>query len=242
MADYQRFFNRVQFELAGGVGNTNAALPTDQRLLGYTEGAKDPALETLYFQYGRYLLIACSRTPGVPANLQGIWNKEMRPPWSANYTTNINAQMNYWPAEVTNLPEMHQVFLQFVNNVSKTGAVTAKEFYRAGGWAVHHNSDIWSLSNPVGDIGNGDPMWANWTMGSPWLAQHLWWHYEFTQDKAWLRQTAYPLMKGAAQFCLDFLVKDKAGYLVTAPSLSPENRFLTTRVRQAVYPLPLRWT
>jgi alpha-L-fucosidase 2 len=225
IADYQRFFNRVSFSLAGSTANANAALPTDQRLLSYTEGAKDPALESLYFQYGRYLLIASSRTPGVPANLQGIWNKEMRPPWSANYTTNINAQMNYWPAEVTNLPEMHEVFLQFVNNVSKTGAVTAKEFYHAGGWAVHHNSDIWGLSNPVGDIGKGDPTWANWTMGSPWLAQHLWWHYEFTQDKTWLRQTAYPLMKGAAQFCLDFLVADKNGYLVTAPSVSPENRF-----------------
>ncbi len=224
-ADYHKYFNRVSFSLPAPADNKNAALPTDQRLLGYTEGAKDPALEMLYFQYGRYLLIASSRTPGVPANLQGIWNKEMRPPWSANYTTNINVQMNYWPAEVMNLSEMHRPMLEFIKNTAVTGAVTAKEFYHARGWAVHHNSDIWALSNPVGDIGNGDPKWANWTMGSPWLAQHLWMHYQFTKDKTFLQQTAYPLMKGAAQFCLDFLVEDKNGFLVTAPSLSPENNF-----------------
>lgn len=224
-ADYHKYFNRVSFSLPAPADNKNAALPTDQRLLGYTEGAKDPALEMLYFQYGRYLLIASSRTPGVPANLQGIWNKEMRPPWSANYTTNINVQMNYWPAEVMNLTEMHHPMLEFIKNAAVTGAVTAKEFYHARGWAVHHNSDIWALSNPVGDIGKGDPKWANWTMGSPWLAQHLWMHYQFTKDKTFLQQTAYPLMKGAAQFCLDFLVEDKNGFLVTAPSLSPENNF-----------------
>jgi len=224
-ADYHKYFNRVSFSLPAPADNKNAALPTDQRLLGYTEGAKDPALEMLYFQYGRYLLIASSRTPGVPANLQGIWNKEMRPPWSANYTTNINVQMNYWPAEVMNLSEMHRPMLEFIKNAAVTGAVTAKEFYHARGWAVHHNSDIWALSNPVGDIGKGDPKWANWTMGSPWLAQHLWMHYQFTKDKTFLQQTAYPLMKGAAQFCLDFLVEDKNGFLVTAPSLSPENNF-----------------
>lgn len=224
-ADYRKYFDRVSFTLAAPADNKNTDLPTDQRLLAYTEGAKDPALETLYFQYGRYLLIACSRTPAVPANLQGIWNKEMRPPWSANYTTNINVQMNYWPAEVTNLSEMHKPLLEFVKNTSVTGTVTAWEFYRARGWALHHNSDIWALTNPVGDIGNGDPMWANWTMGSPWLSQHLWWHYQYTKDKNFLQQTAYPIMKGAAQFCLDFLVEDKNGYLVTAPSLSPENTF-----------------
>lgn len=231
-ADYHKYFNRVSFTLATPADNKNAALPTDQRLIGYTEGAKDPALETLYFQYGRYLLISSSRTPGVPANLQGIWNKEMRPPWSANYTTNINVQMNYWPAEAVNLSEMHKPMLDFIKNASVTGAVTAQEFYRARGWAVHHNSDIWALSNPVGDIGNGDPMWANWTMGSPWLSQHMWWHYQYTKDKNFLQQTAYPLMKGAAAFCLDFLVEDKNGYLVTAPSLSPENTFYDDKGRK----------
>jgi alpha-L-fucosidase 2 len=226
LADFHHYFNRVSFTLAVPADNTNASLPTDQRLLGYTEGAKDPALETLYFQYGRYLLISSSRTKSVPANLQGIWNKELRPPWSSNYTTNINVQMNYWPAEPTNLSEMHLPLLDFIKNAAVTGKVTAREFYHAGGWAVHHNSDIWALSNPVGDIGKGDPMWANWTMGSPWLSQHLWTHYQFTKDKKFLKETAYPLMKGAVEFCLDWLVEDKDGYLVTAPSFSPENSFI----------------
>lgn len=226
LADFHTYFNRVSFSLAAPADNANAALPTDERLLGYTEGAQDPSFETLYFQYGRYLLISCSRPGGVPANLQGIWNKELRPPWSANYTTNINVQMNYWPAEPLNLSEMHLPLMNFIKNAAVTGAVTSKEFYHTGGWAVHHNSDIWALSNPVGDIGKGDPMWANWTMGSPWLSQHLWAHYAFTKDKIFLRETAYPLMKGAAAFCLDWLVADKNGFLVTAPSVSPENMFI----------------
>ncbi|MEO6329910.1 MAG: glycoside hydrolase family 95 protein [Ginsengibacter sp.] len=226
VADYHHYFNRVSFTLAGPADNKNAKLPTDERLLGYTEGVKDLSFETMYFQYGRYLLISCSRTPGVPANLQGIWNKELRPPWSSNYTTNINVQMNYWPAELTNLSEMHLPLMDFINNVAATGRVTAKEFYHTKGWALHHNSDIWALTNPVGDIGKGDPMWANWAMGSPWLSQHLWTHYAFTKDKKFLKEQAYPLMKEAAQFCLDWLVEDKNGYLVTAPSFSPENNFL----------------
>lgn len=226
LADYHKYFSRVSFTLAAPANNSNAALPMDERLVGYAEGADDPSLETLYFQFGRYLLISCSRPGGVAANLQGIWNKELRPPWSANYTTNINVQMNYWPAETLNLSEMHMPLLEFIKAAAVTGAVTSKEFYHTGGWAVHHNSDIWALSNPVGDIGHGDPMWANWTMGSPWLSQHLWWHYTFTKDKKFLRETAYPLMKGAAAFCLDWLVEDKNGQLVTAPSVSPENQFI----------------
>ena len=232
LADFHKYFNRVLFKLAVPTDNKNAALPTDERLLGYTEGAKDLSFETMYFQYGRYLLISSSRLAGVPANLQGIWNKELRPPWSANYTTNINVQMNYWPAEVTNLSEMHLPLMDFIKNVATTGAVTSKEFYHTKGWALHHNSDIWALSNPVGDIGKGDPMWANWTMGSPWLSQHLWTHYAFTKDKKFLKEKAYPLMKGAAEFCLDFLVEDKNGYLVTAPSFSPENSFIDDKGKQ----------
>jgi alpha-L-fucosidase 2 len=232
LTDFHTYFNRVSFTLATPSDNRNAVLPTDERLMGYAEGAQDPSLETLYFQYGRYLLISCSRPGGAAANLQGIWNKEMRPPWSANYTTNINVQMNYWPAEVANLSEMHQPMLDYIKDVSVTGAVTAKEFYHTRGWAVHHNSDIWGLSNPVGDIGKGDPKWANWTMGSPWLAQHLWTHYSFTKDKKFLREKAYPLMKGAAAFCLDWLVTDKNGYLVTAPALSPENGFFDDNGKQ----------
>lgn len=231
-ADYHRYFNRVSFKLASPAANRNSLLPTDERLVSYTKGARDPALETLYFQYGRYLLISSSRTSGVPANLQGIWNKELRPPWSSNYTTNINVQMNYWPAEVANLSEMHMPLINFIKNLAVTGSGTAKEFYHAKGWAVHHNSDIWALSNPVGDIGHGDPTWANWTMGSPWLSQHLWWHYQFTKDKKYLKEVAYPLMRGAAQFCFDWLVEDKNGYLVTAPSVSPENTFIDDKGRK----------
>ena len=232
LADFHKYFNRVSFKLAAPANNTNAALPADERLLHYTEGAADPSLETMYFQYGRYLLISCSRPGGVPANLQGIWNKELRPPWSSNYTTNINLQMNYWPAEPLNLSEMHLPLMDFIKDAAVTGAVTAREFYHAKGWAVHHNSDIWALSNPVGDLGKGDPTWANWTMGSPWLSQHLWAHYAFTKDKKFLEETAYPLMKGAAAFCLDWLVEDKNGYLVTTPSVSPENTFIDDSGKQ----------
>lgn len=223
-ADFHRYFDRVKFSLQVPADNANALLPTNERLVGYTNGAHDPSLETLYFQYGRYLLISCSRPGGVPANLQGIWNKELRASWSSNYTTNINVQMNYWPAEPVNLSEMHEPLFDLIHELAITGKVTAHDFYNAHGWVVHHNSDIWALSNPVGDKGRGDPKWANWNMGAPWLSRHLWEHYLFTQDKAFLQQS-YPLMKGAAEFLLDYMVTYK-GYLVTAPSVSPENDFI----------------
>ncbi|WP_266367650.1 glycoside hydrolase family 95 protein [Tellurirhabdus rosea] len=223
VADYQTYFNRVSLNL----GPSQApSLPTDERLQRYATGQEDKNLEMLYFNFGRYLLISSSRTPGVPANLQGIWNPYMRPPWSSNYTTNINAQENYWPAESTNLPEMHGSLLTFIGNLAKTGAVTAKTFYGVNGWTVAHNSDIWAMTNPVGDFGQGDPGWANWNMGGAWLSTHLWEHYAFSQDKAFLRQQAYPLLKGAAQFCLEWLVEDKNGNLITSPSTSPENIFV----------------
>ncbi|GAB2594963.1 glycoside hydrolase family 95 protein [Spirosoma areae] len=224
ITDYQQFFNRVNLNL----GQSNApALPTDERLKRYAEGQEDRHLEMLYFNFGRYLLISSSRTPAVPANLQGIWNPYLRPPWSSNYTTNINAQENYWPVESTNLAEMHRPLLTFIGNLAQTGAITAKTFYGVDGWSVGHNSDIWAMSNPVGDFGKGDPVWANWNMGGAWLSTHLWEHFMFTQDKTYLRQEAYPLMKGAAQFCLSWLVEDKNGRLITSPSTSPENQFLT---------------
>ncbi|RKR85115.1 alpha-L-fucosidase 2 [Mucilaginibacter gracilis] len=223
--DYHHYFNRVNFSLKTPAVNTNAKLPTEERLAAYSVTSPDPELETLYFQYSRYLLISSSRPGGVPANLQGIWNKEMRPPWSSNYTTNINVQMNYWPAEVANLSEMHLPFIDYIKNASVTGKETATNFYHTRGWAVHHNSDIWAISNPVGDLGGGTPTWANWSMGSPWLSQHLWWHYQFTKDKRYLAKTAYPIMKSAAQFCMDWLVPYN-GHLVTAPSVSPENVFI----------------
>ena len=210
------------------LGSTpQAEKATDVRLREYAAGAADPALEALYFQFGRYLLVSGSR-PGSPAlNLQGIWNPHVRPPWSSNYTVNINTQMNYWPAETTNLAECHQPLLRFIGDLAKTGAVTARHFYGARGWCVHHNSDIWALSNPVGDFGQGDPRWANWPMAGVWLSQHLWERYAFGGDAAWLRDAGYPLMKGAAEFAMDWLVEGPDGFLVTAPSTSPENAFRT---------------
>jgi alpha-L-fucosidase 2 len=223
--DYQTYFNRVQLKLAN---KDTVNLPTDQRLKRYATGALDPYLETLYFQYGRYLLISSSRTPFVPANLQGLWNPYLQPPWSSNYTMNINAEENYWLAENTNLSEMHVPLLQFIGNLATTGKTTAKTFYNMPGWVVHHNSDIWAMSNPVGNFGNGDPSWANWPMGGTWASTHLWQHYLFTGDKQYLEQKAYPLMRGAAEFCLAWLVKDSSGNFITSPSTSPENTFKTT--------------
>lgn len=221
--DYTTFFNRVKFSL----GKTTAPdLPTDERLKRYATGAEDKNLEILYFQYGRYLMIAASRTAAVPMNLQGIWNPYMRPPWSSNYTLNINAEENYWAVETANLSEMHQPMMDFIANVAKTGAITAHNFFGTNGWTACHNSDIWAMSNPVGDFGGGDPCWANWYMGGAWLSTHLWEHFAFTQDKTFLREKAYPLMKGAVTFCLEWLVPDKEGFLITSPSTSPENIYI----------------
>src|SRR5690606_31746650 len=154
----------------------------------------DLTLEQFFFQYGRYLLISSSSAGGAPANLQGIWNKEMRPPWSSNYTININTQMNYWPAESGNLSELHAPLLAFIQDLSKTGRKTATAYYKASGWVAHHNSDIWALSNAVGDVGVGDPLWDNWYIGRAWLSQHLWEHYDFNLDIPFLEKEAYPTM------------------------------------------------
>ena len=222
--DYQSFFNRVHLDL----GKTPTSLiPMDVRLKRYAAGAEDRDLEVLYFQFGRYLLISGSRTKAVPMNLQGIWNPYMRPPWSSNYTVNINVETNYWLAENTNLSELHAPLLEWTENVSKTGAVTAKTFLGMEGWMACHNSDIWAMSNPVGDFGKGHPVWANWYLGGAWLSTHLWEHYSFSQDKEYLKE-AFPLIKGAAQFCLNWLVEGENGYLMTSPGSSPENRFYTT--------------
>jgi len=235
VADFESYFNRVSLSLPNTHDNAsiNGKLPSDFRLKLYAYGNYDPELEALYFQYGRYLLISSSRPGGSAANLQGIWNKDPHPAWSSNYTININTQMNYWPAETTNLSEMHAPLLQLIQNISQTGKVTAKEFYGAKGWVAHHNSDIWALSNPVGNKGDGDPVWANWYMGGNWLCQHLWEHYSFTGDKEFLRNTAYPVMKEAALFCFDWLI-EKDGYLITSPSTSPENLFVVDNSSYAV--------
>lgn len=221
--DYQKFFNRVDLNL----GETTAPdLPTDERLLRYADGKEDKNLEILYFNFGRYLLISSSRTLGVPANLQGLWNPHLSPPWSSNYTMNINLEENYWLAENTNLSEMHQSLLSFIKNLSITGKVTAKTFYGVNeGWAAAHNSDIWAMTNPVGQFGKEDPMWACWPMAGAWLSTHIWEHYTFTKDQNYLKKEGYPLMKGAAEFCLGWLVTDKNGNLITSPSTSPENQY-----------------
>lgn len=222
LADMHNYFDRVELRLSAG----HSTLATDERLAAYTKGAIDPGLEALYFQYGRYLLICSSRTPGVPANLQGIWNAELRAPWSSNYTTNINVQMNYWLAEECNLPEMVQPLIDFIGDLAVTGRNAARQLYGAKGWVVHHNSDIWAMATPVGDKGRGEPKWANWPMGGAWLVRHLWEHYCYTGDRQFLKDTALPLMKGAAEFIEDWLVPDAHGRLVTAPSMSPENDFI----------------
>ena len=224
LADYRGFYDRVQLDL----GSDEApALPTDRRLERYATGAEDKPLEELYFNFGRYLLISSSRTPEVPANLQGLWNPYLRPPWSSNYTLNINAEENYWLAGPANLSELHTPLLGFIGNLAETGSATARNYYNSRGWAAAHNSDIWAMSNPVGDYGQGDPNWANWNMGGTWLATHLWEHYLFTLDTAYLRQEAFPLMRGATQFCLDWLVRDYQGHWITSPSTSPEAKYRT---------------
>ncbi|MEO6528666.1 MAG: glycoside hydrolase family 95 protein [Gemmatimonadaceae bacterium] len=229
IADHRALFERVSLELlpATPPATPPAAppqdLPTDERVL--KGGAKDLQLVALFFQYGRYLLIASSRPGTQPANLQGIWNEQTRPPWSSNYTININAQMNYWPAETTNLAELHEPFMEFIEHVAVSGHKTAQVNYGARGWVAHHNSDIWAQSAPVGAYGSGDPVWANWHGGSAWLSQHMWEHYAFGGDRAFLRDRAYPVMKAAVEFYLDFLVPNEKGFLVTSPSASPELRF-----------------
>lgn len=223
LQDFQKLFNRVSLQLNEKETN-KSNLPTDIRLEQYAKGEKDAGLEALFFQYGRYLLISSSRTHNAPANLQGIWNNKLRAPWSSNYTTNINLQMNYWPVESASLSELFFPLDDFVKNVSVTGAETAKSYYHANGWVLHHNSDIWATTNPVGDFGKGDPMWANWYMGANWLSRHLWEHYQYTGDTEYLKKV-YPIIKGAAEFSLDWLQQDKNGYLVTMPSTSPENKY-----------------
>jgi alpha-L-fucosidase 2 len=224
--DFRKYFDRVSLQL----GDTeNEKLSTIDRLNRYASGKTDNSLVALFYQYSRYLLISSSRPGGLPANLQGLWNESVRPPWSSNYTTNINAQMNYWGAETGNLSEMHQPLFDFIERLAKNGAITAKNYYAAGGWVCHHNTDIWAMTNPVGDFGEGDPGWANWGMGGVWLSTHLWEHYAFNLNKTYLKNQAYPLIKGATQFCLDFLTSDQKGNLLTAPSTSPENLYITDR-------------
>lgn len=217
-ASHRRLFRRVQLDL-GKTPAEIAALPTDERAARYRL-EDDPRLAALYFQYGRYLLISSSRPGTQPANLQGIWNEHMTPPWESKYTVNINTEMNYWPAEVTNLAECHEPLLRMVSELVENGARTARVHWGARrGWVCHHNTDLWRQTAPI-----DGPLWGFWPTGGAWLCQHLWEHYEFNPDRAYLARV-YPVLKGAAEFFLDTLVEEpKTRWLVTNPSLSPENR------------------
>lgn len=214
VADHQALFRRVSIDL----GQTDAAtLPTDQRIQNFSSG-NDPDLAALVFQYGRYLLIASSRPGGQPANLQGLWNDSLKPAWDSKWTVNINTEMNYWPAEVGNLSECTEPLFDMIADCAVTGRKTAEEHYGARGWVLHHNTDLWRGTAPINASNHGI-----WPSGGSWLCHHLWEHYLFTGDQSFLAKRAYPLMKGAALFFVDYLVRDPiTGKLISGPSNSPE--------------------
>jgi alpha-L-fucosidase 2 len=234
VADYQKLFNRTTLTFDNppppGSGASRAASrrsatreggPTDERLKAAAGGGVDPQLIALYFQFGRYLLISSSRPGSMAANLQGIWNESLSPPWESKYTININIQMNYWPAEITNLSELHEPLFDLIDRGKEDGRRVARTLYGAGGFVLHHNTDLWGDAIPIDQAGSGV-----WPMGAAWLSLHLWDHYDFTRDLAFLRNRGYPTMKEAAQFLLDYMIIDPQGRLITGPSLSPENRYL----------------
>ena len=218
LSDYQKLYHRVSIDLGNGLTDH---LPTSQRLRYCREGVDDPSLAALILQYTRYLTIAGSRPGSQPMNLQGIWNDLTAPPWSSNYTNNINVEMNYWPCEVLGLPECHLPLMDMLEELAVSGKRTAREYYHMNGWVTHHNTDLWRSTEPACE----DASWSWWPFGGVWLCEHIWTHYEYTQDEAFLRRM-YPVLRGAAEFMLDFLTEDKNGYMVTAPSISPENKFI----------------
>lgn len=221
-AEHAAMYNRVGIDLH--TPDAVATLPTDTRRKLFAAGGEDAGLAALFFQYGRYLLMASSRPGTQPANLQGVWNWEMMLAWSANYTTNINVQMNYWPAEVGNLSECHMPFMEFNREIAVTGAITASNLYNCRGWVTHHNVDLWRETSPVG-YGKHSSKCSLWPMGGVWTVQHMWEHYLFTRDDSFLRDMAYPVLRGSARFVLDFLCDDGKGKLTTCPSTVPENRY-----------------
>lgn len=233
VASYQSLFGRLTLDI-GSSGPEVEALPTIARLARFKSGKTDPGLINTYFQYGRYLLISSSRPGGMPANLQGIWAWQMNPPWNADFHTNINVQMNYWPAETTNLAECHLPLFDLMDSLVKPGSKVAQVQYGARGWVVHHLTDPWGFTAPA------DGLQGIWPVGAAWLAEHPYEHYQFSGDKKFLQQRAWPLMKGAGQFILDFLVEAPAGSpvagkLVTNPSYSPENEFFLPNGQTAVF-------
>jgi alpha-L-fucosidase 2 len=216
LSDHQKLFRRVALDLPGSPA---ANLPTDERLQNAPK-ANDPGLAALVFQYGRYLMIASSREGGQPANLQGIWNESLKPPWDSKFTCNINTEMNYWPAEVANLAECHAPLFDALDELMISGRRTAKNHYNAHGWVLHHNFDLWRGTAPINNSNHGI-----WVTGGAWLCQHLWWHYEFSGDREFLKLRAYPVMKEAALFFTDFLVEDPRNtnhWLISTPGNSPE--------------------
>ena len=239
IADYQHFYDRVKLQLGAttpdgfpsDIPTTDVLLRQSSLSSGEGRGRVCSYLEMLYFQFGRYLLISCSRTKGVPANLQGLWTPHLWSPWRGNYTVNINLEENYWPAFTANLAEMAEPLDDFIRALAENGRHSAHHFYGIDkGWCSSHNSDLWAMTNPVGE-NRESPMWSCWNMGGAWLVQTLWEHYLFTQDKQYLLSTAYPLMKGAADFCIDWLVPNPNNpqELITAPSTSPENEYITDK-------------
>jgi alpha-L-fucosidase 2 len=218
IADYQRLFRKVDIDLGNGPGKYYT---TDSRLTAMKNGYEDTDLLELYYQYGRYLLISSSRPGGLPANLQGIWADGMNPPWSADYHININLQMNYWPSEITNLGELQEPFIDFIDALRPNARKAAKELYGMKGIVCHHTTDLWHYTEPTGLL-----VWGMWPMGIAWSCQNIWDHFLFEGDTAYLRSKSYPIMKEAAEFCMNWLTKDpKTGYLVSGPSISPENSF-----------------
>jgi alpha-L-fucosidase 2 len=214
IADHRSLFDRVTLDL-GSSGSVEAT--TDRRLKAF-ESANDPELAAQFFQFGRYLMIAGSRSGTQPLNLQGIWNESQSPPWDSKYTVNINTEMNYWPAETANLAECHEPLFDLIRDVSETGARVARVHYDCGGWVLHHNTDLWRGAAPINAANHGI-----WVTGGAWLCQHLWERFLFSGDEDYLRDRAYPLMKGAAEFFVDFLVEhDDTGWLISTPSNSPE--------------------
>lgn len=218
IADYQSYYGRVELDL-GSSGKEN--VPTDRRLISFEKTQKDLGLYTLLYNYGRYLAISCSREGSQPSNLQGIWNDKLIPPWHSNYTVNINTEMNYWPILMCSMPELNMPLVAMIKDVSISGQAAAKEHYNAPGFVCHHNVDLWRHAIPV----SGSAVFAFWPMASGWLCRHLFEHYEYTNDIRFLKETAYPIMKSAAAFYLTYLVEDKDGFLIAAPSTSPENSF-----------------
>lgn len=218
LEDYRALYDRVDIELGEPLTD---ALPTSRRMQACAGGADDPALYALYLQYVRYLTIAGSRPGSQPLNLQGIWNQKVDPPWSSNYTTNINVEMNYWPCETLALSECHLPLMDMIRELSAAGEETAREYYHMRGWTAHHNVDLWRGSEPACE----DATWSWWPYGGAWLCEHVWTHYQYTGDLEFLR-SFYPIMKSQAEFFLDFLTEGPDGTLVTAPSISPENKYL----------------